>query len=310
MTIIHSPPPTLPKPHYPSLRTTFLPPLSKVRCCRPKKFGRLPEGLFRHFLSRTNPPKTALSLTLHHILASLVKGEVLSPEKIRATTGGIVPPFFIPNQPFQNRTIPRSAPPHLPLNERSVGFAVLLPSTITLASPRKRGGGTADIIFWLAVQYSDSPTFTILKLFRAVTVGIVNASEAFMLALLSISIPFDPHQPSQDRTIPCSAPPHLPLNERSVGFAVPLPCTITLASPRKRGGGTADIIFWLAVQYSDSPTFTILKLFRAVTVGIVNASEAFMLALLSISIPFDPHQPFQNRTIPRSAPNSCLPCQR
>ena len=84
----------------------------------------------------------------------------------------------------------------------------------------------------------------------------------------------------------------------------------TLASPRKRGGGTADIIFWLAVQYSDSPTFTILKLFRAVTMGIVNASEAFMLALLSISIPFDPHQPFQNRTIPRSAPNSCLPCQR
>ena len=198
----------------------------------------------------------------------------------------------------------------MPLYERSVGFAVLLPSTITLAYPRKRGGGTADIIFWLAVQYSDSPTFTILKLFRAVTVGIVNASEAFMLALLSISIPFDPHQPSQNRTIPSSAPPHLPLNERSVSFAVPLPCTITLASPRKRGGGTADIIFWLAVQYSDSPTFTILKLFRAVTVGIVNASEAFMLALLSISIPFDPHQPSQNRTIPSSAPHSCLPCQR
>ena len=102
----------------------------------------------------------------------------------------------------------------------------------------------------------------------------------------------------------------MPLYERSVGFAVLLPSTITLASPRKRGGGTADIIFWLAVQYSDSPTFTILKIFRAVTVGIVNASEAFMLALLSISIPFDPHQPFQNRTIPRSAPHSCLPCQR
>ena len=28
----------------------------------------------------------------HYILASLVKGEVLSPEKIRATTGGIVTP--------------------------------------------------------------------------------------------------------------------------------------------------------------------------------------------------------------------------
>ena len=28
-----------------SLSTTSMPPLSKVRCCRPKEFGRLPEGL-------------------------------------------------------------------------------------------------------------------------------------------------------------------------------------------------------------------------------------------------------------------------
>mgnify|MGYP007006849868 CR=1 FL=1 len=38
-------------------------------------------------------------------LASLVKGEVLSPEKIRATTGGIATPPLAPHQPFQNRTI-------------------------------------------------------------------------------------------------------------------------------------------------------------------------------------------------------------
>ena len=39
-----------------------LPPLSKVRCCRPKKFGRLPEGLPHHYPSPlTNPSKTALS---------------------------------------------------------------------------------------------------------------------------------------------------------------------------------------------------------------------------------------------------------
>ena len=38
---------------------------------------------------------SSLSLAPHHVLASLVKGEVLSPEKIRATTGGIVtPPTF------------------------------------------------------------------------------------------------------------------------------------------------------------------------------------------------------------------------
>ena len=34
---------------------------------------------------------SSLSLATHHVLASLVKGEVLSPEKIRATTGGIAP---------------------------------------------------------------------------------------------------------------------------------------------------------------------------------------------------------------------------
>ena len=45
----------------------------------------------------TNPSKTALSFEKHYILASLVKGEVLSPEKIRATTGGIA---FLP-YPFR-----------------------------------------------------------------------------------------------------------------------------------------------------------------------------------------------------------------
>ena len=39
-----------------------MPPLSKVRCCRPKKFGRLPEGLPHRPSLRTNPSKTALSL--------------------------------------------------------------------------------------------------------------------------------------------------------------------------------------------------------------------------------------------------------
>jgi len=39
-------------------------------------------------------------------LASLVKGEVLSPERIRATTGGIAaPPSLAPHQPFQKPTL-------------------------------------------------------------------------------------------------------------------------------------------------------------------------------------------------------------
>ena len=81
--------------------------------------------------------------------------------------------------------------------------------------------------------------------------------------------PLHPNNHCKKTTIPCFAPSPLPLNERFACFAVPLPSTITLASPRKRGGGTADTIFSLAVQYSDSPAIMILKLFRAVTVGIV-----------------------------------------
>ena len=51
---------TIPRPAPPPL-----PPLSKVRCCRPKKFGRLPEGLPHHYpLACANPSKTALSLSL------------------------------------------------------------------------------------------------------------------------------------------------------------------------------------------------------------------------------------------------------
>ena len=103
------------------LTPTSSPPLSKVRCCRPKKFGRLPEGLpHQPFQNRTIPSLFAMLTSVcadtlshpHHpsphtnILASLVKGEVLSPEKIRATTGGIAaPPSLAPHQPFQKPTL-------------------------------------------------------------------------------------------------------------------------------------------------------------------------------------------------------------
>ena len=71
-------PPTSPstqpsqKDNNPSPCTTFLPPLLKVRCCRPKKFGRLPEGLLPirtiNEIFRTIPSTK---------LASLVKGRGL-----------------------------------------------------------------------------------------------------------------------------------------------------------------------------------------------------------------------------------------
>ena len=64
-------------------------------------------------VAKSQPP-----LAPHHVLASLVKGEVLSPEKIRATTGGIAPH---PHQSSQNRTIPCPAPcPCLPSKKGEV----------------------------------------------------------------------------------------------------------------------------------------------------------------------------------------------
>ena len=65
-------PQPLQKDNNPLPRTMFLPPLSKVRCCRPKKFGRLPEGLLPirtiNEIFRTIPSTK---------LASLVKGRWL-----------------------------------------------------------------------------------------------------------------------------------------------------------------------------------------------------------------------------------------
>ncbi len=54
-------------PHHPFQNRTIpcfapshLPPLSKVRCCHPKKFGRLPEGLSLHQPSQTRTiPRSA-----------------------------------------------------------------------------------------------------------------------------------------------------------------------------------------------------------------------------------------------------------
>ena len=101
-------------PHQPSQTHTI--PCSAPRPCLPSKKGRW-HGcrgfsacctVFRwscFYDSETIPSRdggdcslsapsmrfSALSLAPHHVLASLVKGEVLSPEKIRATTGGIAP---------------------------------------------------------------------------------------------------------------------------------------------------------------------------------------------------------------------------
>ena len=47
--------PRKPPTPLPCFAPSHLPPLSKVRCCRPKKFGRLPEGLSHHPLPLHQP---------------------------------------------------------------------------------------------------------------------------------------------------------------------------------------------------------------------------------------------------------------
>ena len=59
----------------PCFAPSHLPPLLKVRCCRPKKFGRLPEGLPHHHPSLAPTlPKPHHPLLCTITLASLVKG--------------------------------------------------------------------------------------------------------------------------------------------------------------------------------------------------------------------------------------------
>ena len=155
-------------------------------------------------------------------LASLVKGEVLSPEKIRATTGGIVP---YPHQPSQTRTIPlafrrvrvcvrlygfasmqnsghtrlrhpcltrssRCTEPLYPHNHRKIA-TIPLPRT-KLASPRKRGGGLTA----LQNRYSISSSFcNLLDCFQNCYTfcrqdgGDCVCLEDLKIVLLSISIP-------------------------------------------------------------------------------------------------------------------------
>ena len=119
--------------------------------------------------------------------------------------------------------------------------------------PLSKGGGLAarHKLLLCCVLLAICPPFLCYKLFCRQDGGIASRCTE----------PIYPHDHCKRTITPCShhpsSKPHYPSKS-----------TTTLASPRKRGGGTADKILWLAVQYSDSPAFTILKLFRAVTVGI------------------------------------------
>ena len=95
--------PTIPKPHYPSKIANTLASLVKGRWIDGKaqtvallRFACDTSAFFIHqsFCHQDGGIATS-PFAQHHIYASLVKGEVLSPEKIRATTGGIASPLSL-----------------------------------------------------------------------------------------------------------------------------------------------------------------------------------------------------------------------
>ena len=161
--------PTIPKPHYHSPRTK-LASLVKGRWLDGKpqtvallRFACDTSIFFIHqTFCRQDGGIGIPPFARHHIYASLVKGEMLSPEKIRATTGGIAflpHPFRFSDTSVNNPSIVGSAS-HCnrssPLHKGAKGDSALptipkphYPSKIanTLASPRKRGGGTAVEFF-------------------------------------------------------------------------------------------------------------------------------------------------------------------
>ena len=82
---------TIPRPAPP-----HLPPLSKVRCCRPKEFGRLPEGLPHHSSQNRTIPRPAPP---HLPLLSKVRCcrplDYRTAKTGGAVNGGAFPPFIL-----------------------------------------------------------------------------------------------------------------------------------------------------------------------------------------------------------------------
>ena len=155
------------KDNNPSLSTTSLPPLSKVRCCRPKKFGRLPEGLPHHYPLAPHQPSRTRTITL----ASLVKGRWIDG---KAQTVALLHFYlryihlfdlsnFSPSrrrdclitisrlhQPSRTRTIPCFAPTPLPPLSKA-----------RCCRPKEFGRLPEGLLFYRTLSVSQTPPLTI-----------------------------------------------------------------------------------------------------------------------------------------------------
>ena len=100
-----------------------LPPLSKVRCCRPKKFGRLPEGLPHQPSPRTNPSKNrTISLAFRRMSVCVCLVGFASLQSTWAHTlrhpclacsSRCIEPLYSRNH-CKRTIIPQKSPSHLP----------------------------------------------------------------------------------------------------------------------------------------------------------------------------------------------------
>ena len=90
-------------------------PLSKVRCCRPKKFERLPEGLLAplRFAPHSYRPLSKVRCCRPKKFGRLPEGLSHLPYPFRFSDTSVNNLSFH-TQPSQNRTIPRKSPTPLP----------------------------------------------------------------------------------------------------------------------------------------------------------------------------------------------------
>ena len=134
-------------------------------------------------------------------LASLVKGEVLSPEKIRATTGGIASRCTKPLRPYNHCKRTTTSRPVLNL------------------PPLSKGGGLAarHKLLLCCVLLAICPPFLCYKLFCRQDGGIASRCTEPIYPHDHCKRTITPcsHQPFQNRTIPRKSPTPLPLNECS-----------------------------------------------------------------------------------------------
>jgi len=281
----------------PCFAPSHLPPLSKVRCCRPKKFGRLPEGLSLHqpFQNRTIP-----CFAPSH-LPPLLKVRCCRPKKF-----GRLPEGLSFHRPFQNRTIPCFAPSHLPPL-----------SKVRCCRPKKFGRLPEGLSLYQPFQNRTIPCFAPSHLPPLSKVRCCRPKKFGRLPE-GLSL----HQPFQHRTISLSfrrggarsscctkychshnhckrtttprSSPTLPKPH------YPLLCTITLASLVKGRwiDGKAQALILLR-SVCDTPTFFYLSNFSAVkTEGLPHHYSSPLTNPLKTALSLALHH------------HTCLPCQR